>query len=274
MYSTKDSLLVRRIPIPTTEPSETTDYTGATIVSTLLSKASPSLIWVVCSDGRIWKIDWTTGDGVDEPYVVSTKRVIDASVEHLRINDTPTEVIFVLEKKAKKTARIVAYTTEALASQTGKTLYTLENGPTLLRSALNGRLIVTAAGDSIHLGYLNVESRKIKSLDDMEYQFVSFEVDDIVTCLDIRSPQEDRKQKSGLFRPVELAVGFARGKILLFTDVLSNFPGREKHANRKIPRPRKYHWHRRAVHSVKWSQDGMLPTRLAASCSRTPVLTR
>ncbi len=259
VYSTGDSLLVRRIAIPITESPETTEFTGASIVATALSKAAPTMIWVACSDGRIWQIDWTTGDGVDTPFTVATKRIIDMSVEHVRIGDAPRELLFVLEKKAKKSSRIVAYDADALAAPNGKTLYTYtyENGPSLLRSALNGRLIVATAGEAIHLGYLNIESRRIKQLGDLEYQFVSFDAGDIITCLDIRCPQEERKQKNGLLRPVELAVGFARGKILLYSDVLSNFPGQDKLASKKVPRPRKYHWHRRAVHSVKWSHDGM-----------------
>ncbi|KAH8883881.1 WD40 repeat-like protein [Thozetella sp. PMI_491] len=256
IYSTNDSLLVRRISLPVTESPETTEFTGASIVATQLSKASPDLVWVACSDGRIWKINWTTGDGVDTPFTVDTKRLIDLMVDHITVKDKLTEVLFVLEKNGKKSGRIVAYDVDSLASKTGKTVHAYEDSPHLLRTALNGRLIAATASQAVHLGYLTTESRNIKTLADLEYQFVSFDVDDIITCLDIRCPAEGRKQKTALQRPVEMAIGFARGKILLFSDVLSTLPGKEKSASKKPPRPRKYHWHRRAVHSLKWSQDG------------------
>ncbi len=72
VYSTADSLRVRLIPIPVTESPESTEFTGASIVSTLLSKTSPNFVWVACSDGRIWKLDWTTGEGVNTPFTIQT----------------------------------------------------------------------------------------------------------------------------------------------------------------------------------------------------------
>ncbi|KAK4242646.1 WD40-repeat-containing domain protein [Achaetomium macrosporum] len=255
VYSTEDSLLVRRISLPVTRTDGTTEFVSTHIVSSVLSKCNTDYVWVTCSDGRIWHINWASGAGADTPFTVEAKRVLDVTVEEVDIGGKPEDVLLVLKKLTRVSAQIVAYNTKALSTRSGKLLHTYDESPQFLRSVAGGRLIVAAAKEALHIGSLKV--KQPASLDDLTYRFHCFDTPDIITCLDIR-PTLRTTRKGGLeLQSVDVAVGGARGAIYVYHDLLSDLP-REGSGSVKVGmiQPKKHHWHRRAVHSLKWSEDG------------------
>ena len=243
-----------------TKSDKGSEYVSAHIVATVLSKNSPDFVWVAFSDGRIWYINWTSGSGVDTPFTVAAKKVLDMTVESVELGDSVEDVLLVLQKKSKSSGHIVAYDHAALLTSTGKVLHTYDESPQLLRSAAGGRVIVAAAKETLHIGLFKAK-RKAVSVDDLEYFFHSFGVPDIVTCVDIR-PIVQMSKKGGVeLRTIDLVVGCARGTIYLYDDLLSKLPSGPSSSKATPFNPRKYHWHRRAVHSVKWSEDGKHTTK-------------
>jgi NET1-associated nuclear protein 1 (U3 small nucleolar RNA-associated protein 17) len=258
VYSTEDSLLVRRIALPLAATDDATGFVSTHIVASVLSKCDTDYIWVACSDGRIWYINWTSGTGADTPYRVEAKKVLDVTVDAVEIAGKPEDVLVVLKKLTRSSAQIVAYNTEALTARTGKLLHTYDESPQLLRSVAGGRLIVAAAKETLHIGLL--KARKPASLDDLAYRFHCFDVPDIVSCLDIRHTLRTTKKGGFELQTADLAVGCARGAIYVYHDLLSKLPGDGSASSKAgMIQPKKYHWHRRAVHSVKWSEDGKHP---------------
>ncbi|KAK3329452.1 hypothetical protein B0H66DRAFT_610318, partial [Apodospora peruviana] len=258
IYSTDDSLLVRRIALPITESrSEDGDeLVSAQIVSSVLSKSSPEYVWVACSDGRIWRINWISGAGADTPFTVKAKKVLDVVVESVEIDSAADDVLLVLQKLKKSSAQIVAYDSKALSASSGKVFYTFDEHPQLLRSVVGGKAIVAAAKETLHIGVLK-RRKAPSSLGDLEYRFHSFNVSDIITCLDVRATMQMTKKGGLEIQSLDLVVGGARGAIYVYSDVLSKLPAGESTSLKAAPiQPRKFHWHRRAVHSVKWSEDG------------------
>ena len=63
---------------------------------------------------------------------------------------------------------------------------------------------------------------------------------------------------------IDIAIGDISGVLLLFEDILSSFAaiestqkgGKTRADNAESLRPKKLHWHRDAIGSVKWSLDG------------------
>lgn len=269
MYSTEDSLLVRRIALPLAESGDSTKFVSTHIVSLVLSKSDTDYIWVACSDGRIWHINWTSGAGVDSPFTVDAKKVLDMTADAMEIDGKLEDVLLVLQKLTRSSGQIVAYNARALSTRTGKALHTYDESPQLLRSVAGGRFIVAAAKETIHIGLL--KSKKPASFDDLTYRFLCFDVPDIISCLDIR-PTFRSAKKGGLeIQSVDVAVGGARGAIYVYHDLLSNLPGEGSASpNAGFIQPKKYHWHRRAVHSVKWSEDGMQLTLSVLRRFRAP----
>ncbi|KAL1842542.1 hypothetical protein VTJ49DRAFT_5018 [Mycothermus thermophilus] len=255
VYSTEDSLLVRRIPLPVSGTEDAGEAVAVHIVSSSLSKCDPDYIWVACSDGRIWYLNWTSGEGADTPFRIEAKKVLDVTVDAVEINGAQEDVLLVLQKLTRSSAQIVAYNSRALSTASGKLLHTYDENPQYLRSAAGGRLIVATAKEAVHIGLL--KSKKLVSLDDLAYRFHSFDVPDIVSSFDVRHTTRTTKKGTLEIQAVDVAVGGARGAIYVYQDLLSKLPG-ESSASLKAGtvQPRKYHWHRRAVHSVKWSADG------------------
>ncbi|KAK3694886.1 WD40-repeat-containing domain protein [Podospora appendiculata] len=256
IYSTADSLLVRRIPLPVSRPESGIELASAHIVSTVLSRGSPEYVWVACSDGRIWHINWITGAGADTPFTIEAKKVLDMTVESVEFAHATEDVLLVLQKLTKASGQIVAYDTNALSTKNGKLLHTYDDSPQLLRSSASGRLIVAAAKEAIHIGLLKTKSKPLERLGDLEYRFHSFGATDIITCLDIRTTLRTTNKGGSEIQSVDLVVGCARGAIYLYDDILAKLPSGSSISKASPIQPRKYHWHRRAVHSVKWSEDG------------------
>ncbi|KAK3985390.1 hypothetical protein QBC44DRAFT_250616 [Cladorrhinum sp. PSN332] len=256
VYTTEDSLLVRRIALPMTKADGETELASAHIVATALSKCSPDYIWVASSDGRVWYINWTSGDGADSPVAIEAKKVLDMAVDAVEIGSATVDVLLVLQRLTKASAQIVAYDSKALSTKNGKILHTYDESPQLLRSAAGGRVIVAAAKETLHVGFLRA-NKKIGFLGDLAYKFYSFDLPDIISCLDIRTTTRLKQKGGSELQFVDVVVGCARGAIYMYGDLARKLSIEASAASEVgLLQPRKYHWHRRAVHSVKWSDDG------------------
>ncbi|KAK3943697.1 WD40-repeat-containing domain protein [Diplogelasinospora grovesii] len=257
VYGTNDSLLVRRIPLPVTRWESGKESTTAYIVASALSKTAPEYVWVACSDGRVWHINWTTGEGAETPHTIEAKKILDMTVEAVEFSKSTQDVLFVLQKLTKASGQIVAYNSEALSTKNGKLVHTYHESPQMLRTAAGGRLIVAAARETVQIG---LRTKKARSFNDLEFRFHSFGVADLITSLDIRALTRRNKDGSVEIESANLALGCSHGAIFEYTDILSKLP--KVGATPATPskagyiHPRKHHWHRRAVHSVKYSEDG------------------
>jgi NET1-associated nuclear protein 1 (U3 small nucleolar RNA-associated protein 17) len=212
---------------------------------------------VASSDGRIWSIDWTTGQGVDSPYIILAKKILDFTVSMIRIGESLEEVLLVLEKHSHGVAKLMAYDRDALASQNGIALHKCEDWPHMLRSVDDPSVIVIVTKSSIQVGASIRKGAGVKALGDLLYQFVSFDVEDQITSIDLKqTSQTTGKSKESR---LGLVVGGARGVVLVYGDLLANLPaisGAGASRRKASMQIRTLHWHRRAVHSVKWSLDG------------------
>ncbi|KAL2166413.1 hypothetical protein VTG60DRAFT_2795 [Thermothelomyces hinnuleus] len=255
VYSTEDSLLVRRIALPIPGSDGENELVSAHIVASVLSKCDTDYVWVACSDGRIWYINWMSGSGIDAPFKIEAKKVLDMTVDAVELGGKAEDVVLVLQKLTYSSAQIFAYNTKALSAGRGKLLHTYDESPQLLQSVAGGRLIVAAAKETLHIGQL--KPKKLASLDDLVYRFVCFDVPDIVSCLNVRHTVRTTKKGGIEIQSVDLVIGGAQGGIYVYHDILSKLPGEGSASSKAgLIQPRKYHWHRRAVHSVKWSEDG------------------
>lgn len=249
VYSTADSLLVRRIELPVTNSEN-----GGYITAAVLSRSSTDHIWVASTDGRIWSIDWKTGFGVETPVDINAK-ILDMTLDGVEMKEGETDILFVLQALDETKAQLVAYNTNTLTTKTGKVLHTLEGDTGLVRSTAGARFIAAATGATLHMGLLR------KSFADtfasLDYRFYSFDAPDLVACLDLQSSTRITKKGREALQQVDLVVGGARGAIYLYSDVASK-AGEGSGSKAGVIQPRKQHWHRKAVHSVKWSLDGKL----------------
>jgi len=148
-------------------------------------------------------------------------------------------------------------------SHSGKTMHSL-------KSVNDSRVLLAASDTSLIVG---VASGKFTSFSDLSFSFYHFETSDIITALDARVsattklPAQGRRamiEKSKAARNpntpiVDVIVGGARGPIYYYNDLIAKLEVMDsEESGQDALVARKYHWHRRAVHALKWSRDGTL----------------
>jgi len=115
VYSTEDSLLVRRIALPIPGTDGENELVSAHIVASVLSKSDADYVWVASSDGRIWHINWTSGSGADTPFRIEAKKLLDMSVDAVELGGKTEDGMLVLQKLTYSSAQIFAYNAKALS---------------------------------------------------------------------------------------------------------------------------------------------------------------
>jgi NET1-associated nuclear protein 1 (U3 small nucleolar RNA-associated protein 17) len=232
------------------------------------------MLWVACSDGRIWSVDWMTGSVGADPLVTKSKSAADLTLLPLRVKGVNQEVLVVSELTASNNGlnHLNAYFESADSdARDVNTLVTMTRsaghihsllvveGPNVLLAAVNSTLVVGVP-----------DSPKVSNIADMTYSFYHFETQDIITALDARiastmrpaqvsrrlmkDKSKTRDSKSPI---IDVLIGGARGSIYFYNDIVTKLLALEgDSSNGDALAARKFHWHRRAVHDVKWSRDG------------------
>jgi NET1-associated nuclear protein 1 (U3 small nucleolar RNA-associated protein 17) len=259
VYTTQNSLLTRSIKLKIEAA-----HLYAHIVAYCLSPTNPSIIWVACSDGGIYSIDWTSGEGADQSWTISSTGCIHMTVASMVSAERRRDVVFTTEIRKDGGWRITA---NELArpndpfETAARTIYTSNQRISFLKTAKEGSVIVAASERRVLLGSLR--STEYKTIDKIRYEFRVFESTEFVSSLDLKvsvRPDADNLRKSVLKRlpVVDVVVGDVRGSIFVHDDLLGNLA---RSQDDKLPPgisliPRKLHWHRKEVCTVKWSLDG------------------
>ncbi|KAI1871955.1 uncharacterized protein JN550_004158 [Neoarthrinium moseri] len=253
VYSAADSLLIRKIPLPLVAKNT------ENIVGFSLSPTSPDLLWIASSTGRLWQGNWTTGQGFDAPVQLDCSMLKDFTVQSVVINKRPTDVPFV-SGLANDTWHIWACHVQDKELKKQRPLLSREDVIENLRSIDNGRALAASSRRDIILGSL--QTTFCGSIKDLAYEFFILDCADEITSLDLRGAERVHLNRKSQLRAgdeavLDLVVGCARGAIYFYNDLLPQLQYLQKAGGKNYTlQPRKYHWHRKAVHAVKWSQDG------------------
>ncbi|KAH8597437.1 hypothetical protein B0O99DRAFT_650838 [Bisporella sp. PMI_857] len=261
IYSTSNSLLVRSIRPNVDKISRP----NARIITYHLSPTNSNLVWIAFADGAIYCVDWTTGAGCEDHWILSTTGCIHMTVATMESGGRRRDVVFTTEMGTAEGWRITAneFTLPGGPIPTvAKTIHVSKERINLLTTANQGAVIVAASGRSVLIGSLG--SDKYESIDKIKYTFHMFESTDVISALDVRC-HDVNVQKPGRKTPkeetlpvVDVVVGDVKGSIFLHNDLLRNLANPKRLESGASIRliPRKLHWHRQSVHTVKWSLDG------------------
>jgi NET1-associated nuclear protein 1 (U3 small nucleolar RNA-associated protein 17) len=260
VYSTSNSLLTRTIKLKV----DTGDG-SAQIITYTLSPTHPNILWVACSDGKIFSIDWTSGAGTEDYWTISSTGCTNMTVASMESAGRRRDVVFTTEPKKDGGFRITANELTGAGSPiktAARTIYTSSQRIQILKTVKEGSVIVGASENRILIG--RIRSTEYDTVDKIRYEFRVFQSADAIKSLDARITERrdtpDLRKSSLKMAPVvDLVVGDVRGVIFLHNDLLAklflqSLDGKTPGINLV---PRKLHWHRQAVHAVKWSLDGM-----------------
>ncbi|PHH72170.1 hypothetical protein CDD80_4728 [Ophiocordyceps camponoti-rufipedis] len=259
VYNASDSLLVRRIPICTLDASSKASFTPATIVAARLSVENAKFIWIACSDGAVYHVDWTAGNEPSLSFITAS-RTAKAMVIVPFPGKGKGDMAVIAESKSDRKMDIVAYhgttgstfESESIHFQHVKNHDKDVKGLHLLESSQDGRILIGALLNTLFLGVASAS--KADKISQVHYSFYSFKAPDIVTTIDVRTHPKleaggSQKSHDSL---VDVIAGGARGAIYVYRDAVSQL---EAAAQDDI-KVSKLHWHRKAVHTAKWSRDG------------------
>lgn len=253
MYSVANSLLIRRITLPLVGANSGAPY----LVASALSPTSPNLVWLAASDGRIWRIDWTTGAGVEDSFRTKAGVIHDMTIGAVSLNKQNCDILFVAES-LKSSFKLVAYDASDLTTPKSHILHDQPGKVNIVRATSGGSAIIAAAVDTLVVGVL--KQKGLHKVEDLAYDFYSLNTSDIICSLSIRhaSKKNSLKKKTANDSQeltVDVAVGCARGAILVYSDLVAQLRSKTR---KGLDISKRQHWHQRAVHCVAWSHDGKL----------------
>lgn len=240
-----------------------------------LSRTSPNMVWVASSAGRIWKIDWTTGSGSGACLKLECDLLSDLEVDVTQVGSDAQDVLLVSVSMEDKW-QILACDVQGLQLQATKTVVDRAAPIQNLRFLWDGQVLAASSGKDIIIGTLN--SSPGSPFSEHWYEVFIMDCSDDITCLDLRVAQRVHLTKQSQIETgdqlvLDVVVGCARGGIFYYNDILPQLRLLHKSANiTKSLQPRRLHWHRKAVHAVKWSRDGEFLIVSVASASLTEFL--
>ncbi|KAF2964080.1 hypothetical protein GQX73_g9497 [Xylaria multiplex] len=236
VYLASESLLLRKIQLSFSRIDGRRDQ----IAAVCPSATSPNLLWVASYGGSIWLIDWTTGAGSEAHVSLDCDRLHDMSIDSVKIGNDLKDIMYISARK-EETWHIIAYEVRDLELVGSKTLFSYKSAIENLRVAHLGHTFAAYAERNVILGARKHEMAS--TLEELAYEVVTLDASDEITSSDAPI--------------INLVIGCARGAVFAYSDLLPQIrlldnPKRRHHTLQ----PRKYHWHRKAVHAVKWSRDG------------------
>lgn len=234
------------------------------IVAYSLSQTNPNMIWVGCSDGAVYHIDWTTGTGTDQFWTTSSMGLTHMTATAVAFGGKKRDVVYTTEPKRDGGFRITAHELTPPGSETptvAKTIYTSTQPIHILKAAKSGGVVVAASENRVLMG--NLRGEDFETVEKMKYEFRVFESTDFISSIDVRvterqqTSKDKKKTKAEKFGIVDVVIGNVKGSIFVHSDLLHKLSSAE-HKGKAVAdlTPRKMHWHRKAVETVKWSLDG------------------
>lgn len=265
VYSTSNSLLTRSIKL------KLGNSTGSLprIIAFSLSPSRSNILWVACSDGNIFSIDWTTGLGGDQSWCIASAGCVHMTVASMESSGRRRDVVFLTDiRNGDGAFRVTAnelHSPESGIPNDARTIYTSTEPISLMRTAREGSVLVGSSGKRMIVGRL--KSTEYNTMKHIRYEFRMVESTEVIKSLDLRVSNRSAIEAEGLKKSlkktpvVDVVVGDVRGVLYLHNDIqlklFSQSPDSSLSSGLSLT-PRKLHWHRQAVHTVKWSLDGTL----------------
>lgn len=241
MYSTATSLLVRSLQLDGRE--KVTSYT--------ISAADKNHLFVSTYSGLVLKWDWTTGEEIKR-WKSSTKLLFISTYLQDQIDTTSSHLLMINE--ASNQNRRVSRATFLESSDgivDGKVLLEQRHLASWSEVLDGGRCLVLYAENKLLLGQLARRPQDAPPT----YVWRELNVPRSITSIDVRSHTLSSSTKKKRLA-MDVVVGCQDGLIFIYDDILFRLTSKAKSPEEDTVVSRRFHWHRNAVLTVKWSLDG------------------
>ncbi|KAJ5096264.1 hypothetical protein NUU61_005620 [Penicillium alfredii] len=225
--------------------------TGQKVVGYKLCPADSENIYIFTS-GSVTKWHWNSGKRLSRWETSCT--TLSADLASMESGAEFTTLFFSIELQNGGKRQIVINTSGDKKLQSVTALHTNKRIHDL-KVIQGGRIIIASDGQHILLG--STASAELENLETVQYSWREATLPVSTTCFDLRESAPAARSKTPDTRDsesIDLVVGESGGAILIYQDILASLFGKQN--SDKKPSPRKLHWHRGPVNSVRWSQDG------------------
>ena len=266
VLSIADSTVVRSLELSST--SKRSRITGFA-----LSRTEPSCLYFSTAQGLVYYWDWKKGTKLGRWDLKSP--ILGLAVGVQDGPDRPVDIVFALDAIQESGTRISAHKLVggAEASKTeSKTILQVEKQISGFKLGLDGQVLIVSSGPLLIVGY-SLQGPKTP-FRDSKYEWRELRTPDRITCMDVRQSSNvprangtKSKPKASIFTEasIDVVVGNEKGVVFAHQNILNKLMILEQRGAAALEGslvPRKLHWHREEVHSVRWSRDGTLSISL------------
>ncbi|KAJ5622029.1 hypothetical protein N7528_005261, partial [Penicillium herquei] len=240
VFATSTSRLVRTLQMEA----------GQNVIGYQICPTDQEVLYIFTS-GFVTKWNWDSGKRLARWEAGS--RTVAVDVTTIANVDTPAAYSILVQKDGKRQVAFSALgdkkSASVIALQTAEQINTIQ-------VAYGGRVVVACDGPRIFLG--TTPSIDLENPDATQYTWREATLPVSATCFHLRESSSAKNQASevkGLkaSETIDLVLGETGGSILIYQDILNTLFAR---ASDKKSSPRKLHWHRGSVNTVRWSRDG------------------
>ncbi|KAI9794075.1 MAG: hypothetical protein M1816_006700 [Peltula sp. TS41687] len=253
VYATKSSSLIRSLPITNSNSKD------AIIAAYALSPTQPTNLYAATYKGILYLFDWVEGKKLGRWKFGRQVYSLAVSTQNF-LSKGPEDVVYARENTGEKW-RISAHRLKrgSDADETeSKTIYTSKSPITQFKVIRDGKLILASSGYRLIIGELKGDS--LRSLNDMEYVWREVDTPGWISSIGVRLSENISSKDSGSDDTIiDVVLGHAQGTINVYYDLFNNLVRQERQKEGLTTShlsPRRMHWHREDVLSVKWSSDG------------------
>ncbi|EED12575.1 WD repeat protein [Talaromyces stipitatus ATCC 10500] len=233
-------------PVKTLTMKDSSHVTGLHLVP-----SDPQHLYISTLSGRLIQWDWDTGR--ETINRANFAKVSLFGIVPLKVQDEQKERLAYFAVKSKGSRHHIVVNTEWAQRKDSADNVVLDTANTInhFKVVQGGQFIVACARQQLIIGTLSPKSKEKGHYNDYEWREYRIPVKQI-TCLDVRETQTGVSGEKST-ASIDIAVGDASGVILVYNDVLGSI---SREGASGLPLLQRLHWHREAVASLRWSQDG------------------
>jgi NET1-associated nuclear protein 1 (U3 small nucleolar RNA-associated protein 17) len=240
------------------------------------STPHPHHLYVGTVYGKLYRFEWTTGER--QGIVEASRGGCIRGLTTVQLPNTDEEAVFTTEmapRSSKRQREVEKNADENFihtlvfrkapwdeSEDARQVLHKSDRSLRHLKVLDGGRMIFVASENQLLIGTLpgtvGVSTTSFKKLTS-EYRWRHLDSNHAISCFDVYpqlvSPQ-GKPGKSRQRKQYDLALGNAKGELLIFENVVQQLEMIENQGSNKPARARMLRWHREAPNTVKWSKDG------------------
>ncbi|KAJ5969851.1 hypothetical protein N7501_006099 [Penicillium viridicatum] len=213
---------------------------GQQIIGFSICPEDQESLYIFTSSGSISKWNWSSGKRIARWETTCT--TVSMSLASVGKEGSTAAISFsIISPKDGK--RQISINTLGDKKIQGTTALETSQKINSIKVTHDGRVIVASDGKHLFMG--TTTSAELENLETVQYAWREATLPVNATCFDIQIQGSES---------IDLAVGESGGSILIYQNVLNTLFGKDFSDKRSSPR--KLHWHRGSVNTVRWSKDG------------------